>query len=66
MPWYIDGNGKVWNQSDAILRAVATQAGYKSDDAWVQYECEWLFETIADFNKVDGSLAPFFKGAEAT
>ena len=51
LPWYIDGAGKVWNQSDAVLRAIAKEAGYKSDDPWVQYECEWLFETIFDFNK---------------
>ena len=66
LPWYEDDNGKVFNQSNAILKALALDAGYKSDDPWVQYESEWVFEVIADFNAKDGSAAPFFKGAEAT
>ena len=28
LPWFTDANGKVFNQSDAILRALAQQAGY--------------------------------------
>ena len=66
LPWYKDANGKIWNQSDAIMRAIANQAGYKTEDPWVQYEHDWLFETINDFNNTDGWGSPFFKGAEAT
>ena len=63
LPWFTDANGKVFNQSDAILRALAQQAGYTSADPWVQYECEWVFETMADFSKVEGGLTPFFRPA---
>ena len=66
LPWYEDDNGKVFNQSNAIVKAIALEAGYKSDDPWTQYESEWVFEVIADFNAKDGSIAPIFKGEEAT
>ena len=67
MPWYVADDGKVYNQSDAILRALCAQHGYKSADPWCEFESEWTMETIFDFNKADGSCGPFFKGdAEAT
>ena len=30
LPWYEDDEGKVYNQSMAIIRALARQAGYES------------------------------------
>ena len=66
LPWYEDDNGKVHNQSKAILKGLAWEAGYKSDDPWVTYESEWVFEVMGDFQAKDGSIAPFFKGDDAT
>ena len=63
VPWVDMGDGKVLNQSDAILKAFAQQAGYKSSDPWVNFETEWVFETMADFAKSDGAMTPFFKQA---
>ena len=65
LPWYTDDNGKVYSQSNAILRSLAAQAGYKSDETWVQYECDWLFETFVDCKENAGFMPPFYKGDEA-
>ena len=66
LPWYTDENGKVFNQSNAILRTLAKQHGYKSDDPWVQYECDWLFEVFVDCKENSKFIIPFYKGDEAT
>ena len=70
LPWFINDDGKVFTQSDAILKTLALQAGYKCDDPWQQFESEWCFETANDYMKKDGILTPFFSpafgGPEAT
>ena len=45
LPWY-ENDGKVYNQSHALLKALATENGYHSTDPWVQYECDWTFEVF--------------------
>ena len=44
-PWY-EKDGKTYNQSHAILRALAAENGYKSADPWVEYESDWVFEVF--------------------
>ena len=66
LPWWTDDNGKVWNQSNAILRALAAQHGYVSNDPWVQFENDWLFEVFVDNREKAGFLDAFYKGTDAT
>ena len=47
------------------MKAIADQVGYKSADAWVQYESDWVFETIADCKESKDFIKPFYT-AEAT
>ena len=47
VPW-LEMDGKIYNQSHAILRALAAENGYEASDPWVQYESDWVFEVFGD------------------
>ena len=64
LPWY-EKDGKTYNQSHALLKALATENGYHSSDPWVQYECDWTFEVFQD-GAQPGLLVPVFKKENAT
>ena len=56
LPWYTDDNGKVFTQSRAILKALAMANGYISNDAWVQFESDWVFEQFIDHAEANTTL----------
>ena len=64
LPWY-EKDSKKYNQSHAILRALASENGYQSSDPWVQYESDWVFETFQDCLKPE-YLIPMVRGQDAT
>ena len=61
LPWYEDDNGKVFNQSTAILKALANEVGYKSSDPWTQYKSDWVLEVFLDYREKPDFWKPFFK-----
>ena len=64
LPWY-EVDGKIYNQSNAVLNAIAAENGYQSDDPWIQYESDWISEVAFDFIKPE-LVRPIFLGADAT
>merc|ERR1712087_100386 len=66
LPWYTDEKGTVYTQSQSILRALAKQHGYASDNAWVQYESDYTIDVLNDAGATPGFIQTFFKGTDAT
>ena len=64
LPWY-EVDGKIYNQSNALLNVIAAENGYFSDDPWVQYESDWVAEVFFDCAKPE-MVRPIVQGAEAT
>ena len=55
LPWYTNEQGKVMSQHKAVLKALAQQHGYVSNDPAITFETEWVFETHQDlFEKIRG------------
>ena len=63
LPWYIDSNGKVFTQSCAIIRALAAQHGYVADDAFKQYQVDYIFEVLHDTREKFEFFLPQFNAA---
>jgi glutathione S-transferase len=48
-----DPNGRVYNQSGAILRSLGAQLGYYPTEWQLVYACNWAMDTIDDFRSRD-------------
>ena len=47
LPCYTDDQGKIFNQSQAILRALGIEFGYyPTNDPWQAWACDWAMDTI--------------------
>ena len=64
LPWY-EVDGKIYNQSNALLNVIAAENGYQSDDPWVQYESDWVAEVFFEHAKTE-MVRPIVQGADAT
>ena len=51
VPVYIDGAGKIYNQTAAIMVMLAKQHGLYSSDPDMAYINDWALDTVADLTK---------------
>ena len=62
LPVLILDDGKILNQSIAILKYAAHLGGFVPKSAQEEFECAWFFEQDADLSKKEGLMVPFFNG----
>ena len=60
LPVWVTDDGKMLNQSIAILRMVCSMGGFVAKSPEEEYDCQWFFDADADWMKADGSMKPIF------
>ena len=60
LPLWIEDDGKIRNQSVAILHHVAFMGGFVPKSADEAYDMQWIFDADADYAKKDGSMKALF------
>ena len=65
LPVYIADDGKIFNQSIAILKMVAHEHGYGADTASQEYEAEFFYATFVDIMEKPARFAIMRDDADA-